>query len=382
MNNKLKEIFCIIIMQVAKRLPLKNIIVFESNPDFSDNTFEVYQKLVELNYNKKYKMYWMLNGTDSHDLPENVFEIKSIKGGFIDKVKFTLVVSRAKFIIDCNAYIHKHRKDQVRIHLKHGLPMKDASKYTHDIGAVDIVSVPSEKWIDICANEHGVPLEVVKPLGFPRNDVLITKPHNQKTIIWMPTYRFRTAQVDADQDINNSLPYGLPCINSKNDFKKLNDFLVEKESILYIRFHPVQDIRNIKFEELSNIILCDDNYLKKNGFKLYEFLCGTDALITDYSSIYYDYQRLNKPIAIAVVDFDDYVNRNGLLVDSLEKFKETYPATFIENFEDLLDFISAVKNNDEKILESLKQAHDMYDMGSVKNSAEIIINYLRENYNL
>ena len=55
---------------------------------------------------------------------------------------------------------------------------------------------------------------------------------------------------------------------------------------------------------------------------------------------------------------------------------------FIENFEDLLDFISAVKNNDEKILESLKQAHEMYDMGSVKNSAEIIINYLRENYNL
>ena len=382
MKNKIKDIICVMIMQIAKRLPLKNLIVFESNPDFSDNTFEVYQKMIELKYNQKYKMYWMLNGTASHELSENVFEIKNIKGGLLDKIKYIWIVSRAKFIIDCNTYIHKHRDNQVRIHLKHGLPLKDASIYNYKIGEVDVLSVPSEKWINICANEHGVPLEIVKPLGFPRNDVLIPAKHDGISIIWMPTYRFRAAQVDSKQEINDSLKYGLPCIDSLDDFEKLNDFLVEHDVKLYIRFHPVQDIRNIKFDELSNIILCDDNYLKVNDLKMYEFLCTTDALISDYSSIYYDYQKLNKPIALSVIDFNDYASKNGLLVESLEEYKETYPAVLIENFDELLEFILAVKNGDEKILEPLKLAHKKYDMTSINNSAERIINYLKENYNL
>lgn len=376
------DLMCIVVIHIARCFPLKDIIVFESNPDLADNTFEVYQKMVELKYNQKYKMYWMLNGTVLHELPKNVYEIKSIKGNLLDKIKYTWIVSRAKFIIDCNTYIHKHREDQIRIHLKHGISIKDASKYSHDIGAVDIVSVPSEKWINTCVQEHGVPIEVVKPLGFPRNDVLIPVEHTEKSIIWMPTYRFRASQVDSNQEINDSLKYGLPCIDSIDDFEKLNAFLFEHHVKLYIRFHPVQDIRNINFDELSNIILCDDNYLKVNNLKLYEFLCGTDALISDYSSIYYDYQKLNKPIALAVVDFDDYANKNGLLVDSLEEYKEKYPAVFIENFDELLEFILAVKNGDEKILEPLKLAHKKYDMTSINNSAERIINYLKENYNL
>ena len=52
---------------------------------------------------------------------------------------------------------------------------------------------------------------------------------------------------------------------------------------------------------------------------------------------------------LAVVDFYDYASKNGLLVKSLEEYKETYPAVYIENFDELLDFIFNVKDDKEKI---------------------------------
>lgn len=382
MKKKFQEYFFIFIMHILRRLPLKNIIVFESNPDFSDNTYEVYQRLIDLKYNEKYKFYWALNGTTTHNLPKNVYEIKRINGNFFDRLKFVAVVTRAKFIIDCNVYIHKHRTDQIRIHLKHGLPIKSVSKYTHDIGDVDILSVPSKQWIETCAKEHGVSIDVVKPLGFPRNDVLVPAEHQNISIIWMPTYRFRKAQVDSNQKFNDSLKFGLPCINTYGDLERLNSFLKKENVVLYVRFHPVQDVRDIRFEQLTNIILCDDNYLKLNNMKLYEFLCKTDALISDYSSIYYDYQMLNKPIALSIIDFNTYSKQNGLLADTAEKFKEMYPAVFIEKYDDLERFILSVKNNNEDILEPLKKAIQKYNMGSVKKSTDNVVNYLIENYNL
>ena len=60
-------------------------------------------------------------------------------------------------------------------------------------------------------------------------------------------------------------------------------------------------------------------------------------------------KKLNKPIVLAVVDFYDYASKNGLLVKSLEEYKETYPAVYIENFDELLDFIFNVKDDKEKI---------------------------------
>ena len=85
---------------------------------------------------------------------------------------------------------------------------------------------------------------------------------------------------------------------------------------------------------------------------------------------------------LAVVDFYDYASKNGLLVKSLEEYKETYPAVYIENFDELLDFIFNVKDDKEKIFEPLKKAHKKYDMFSVNNSVEKFIDYLKRNDNL
>ena len=380
MKQKIFNIVNSLVVFIAKLLPMKKQVVFESNPDFADNTLPVYNKMIEKGYNEKYKFVWLLNGTDTHNLPSNVSEIRRNNGSFADKMKCSWIIARSKYIIDCNTYVRKCRKGQIRIHLKHGLPIKDASAYTHGVGALDVLCVPSEKWLDICSKEHGVDKKFIKPLGFPRNDELVVKEHSQKSVMWMPTYRFTAYDFDNGKKINDGLKYGLPGINSMDELSNINAYLAVKNAILYVRFHPAQDTRNIKIDLFSNIKLCDNEFLNNNSMSLYEFLCITDGLISDYSSIYYDYLKLEKPIALSVCDFDEYLENNGIICKTIDEFKATFPAEYLYDYDDLFAFIRKVVENDVVDCQSVNKAKELYDMASVPNSAETILNYMIENF--
>lgn len=383
MKNKLSELSFKILKFISSFLPLKNTILFESNPDFSDNTLFVYQEMLKRGLNKKYKFVWALNGSCyPNKLPEKVIAIKR-GGSLVDRAYYRSTSSRAKIIIDSNIFIHKVRKEQIRVHLKHGLPMKDSSVYNKRIGDVDVLCVPSDYWVNICAQEHGLDSSKIKPLGFPRNDVLVPQPHKNKTIIWMPTYRkhfesknsINIAQSDSD------MPFGLPCISSLNQLQEINKLFKDNDAYLLIRLHPVQDTSGINLAAMSNIKICNDDFIKSNNTTLYKILTCTDALISDYSSIYYDYLLLDKPIALATADFEHYKKNNGILADSYEDFQKLFPAVFVENYNQLINFFNDVFKEKPDI-RKCAEAKEKY-MGTCDNrSAEKIVDYMIQNYNL
>lgn len=365
-------------------VPLKNDIIFESTPDFADNTFFLYKELIRQKYNKKYRFIWLVTD-DEHipQLPENVIILLRDDSSWRTKLRYKLKIMRARFIIDCNDYVHKFHPRTVRIHLKHGLPIKDASSYTKQTGNVDLVCVPAEYWVPVSAKEHGVSEEVVKPLGFPRNTVLIPKAHNKKQIIWMPTYRIHFKDVQGfSKDFKNKLtekmPFGLPCVPDIHSLRQINDLFAAYDADLLIRLHPVQDVSGIKFDEMSNIHLCNDEYLRMQGKSLYELLCSTDALITDYSSIYYDYLNLEKPIVLVVSDFDDYKKNNGIIARTKEEFKAAYPANYAESLTELMNFIEAVLKNETLV--DLSSAKKKYMGSQSVDCCEKIIHYMNEHF--
>ena len=172
--KRIRYFFSVVLYQILHGimhlLPAKNI-VFESIPNFADNTYFLYQKLLEMGYNRKYHFYWLVrdlkNCPPPEELPKHVHillrhapphqsddqkksKLWTIWYSIVDKIAVALkvmekanVLMRAKFIIDCNDYVYKLDSRTTRIHLKHGLPIKDASYYTHQIGEVDFMSVPS-----------------------------------------------------------------------------------------------------------------------------------------------------------------------------------------------------------------------------------------------
>lgn len=84
---------------------------------------------------------------------------------------------------------------------------------------------------------------------------------------------------------------------------------------IIIKPHPEQDVNYLKKINLSNLLFIDDNFLLYYNIDNYDVLNSVDALLTDYSSVYYDYLLKNKPIGLCWDDFDDYSKREGFLLD-------------------------------------------------------------------
>ena len=61
--------------------PVKNTILLESKPSFSDNTFALYQEMLDRGINKKYKIIWLAEQSDIilYDIPFNVYVYRTKK---------------------------------------------------------------------------------------------------------------------------------------------------------------------------------------------------------------------------------------------------------------------------------------------------------------
>ena len=116
-----------------------------------------------------------------------------------------------------------------------------------------------------------------------------------------------------------------------------NEFLKQKESLLIIKLHPMQDVSMTKdLYGHSNILTLSGSRVKELGIDTYELMAEADALLSDYSSAAYSFILKNKPIGFVLADLADY--KLGFSVDNFEKFlpgDKIYTAAefnlFIEN---------------------------------------------------
>lgn len=141
----------------------------------------------------------------------------------------------------------------------------------------------------------------IKIIGSPRLDALYTnikgedlfmekdfkniksfKEQGKKVYIYMPTFR------DTGKDISGWL---------KSD--KIKQFLKENNAVLVCKLHPL-DKNSLDFD------LSEEFYKMESSSDVYAILKYTDALITDYSSINFDYTLLDRPIMYFVPDLKEY----------------------------------------------------------------------------
>lgn len=77
-----------------------------------------------------------------------------------------------------------------------------------------------------------------------------------------------------------------------------------------------------KFVKLDNY---EHIYPFPSGVDKYEFLNSVDALITDYSSVFFDYSITRKPIILYMYDYEEYMHDRGMYFDIKElPFRKIY----------------------------------------------------------
>lgn len=361
--------------KLLNKLPLKRIIIFESNPDFTDNSYWLFKYMAEnTDLFKNYKCVWFVA---KEKLKRNELcgiQIKCVDS-ISDKLGKRLIrlyyTWFAKVIIDCNRCIHKRRDKQYRVYLTHGMPIKIPDAYMKGVGKCDLLPVSGQGFIDYFSRY--VERKSIRNIGTPRNDILISNkdvPVKEKYIVWMPT--FRQHKTATKNKIENIFPLGLPILKTIEDIDELNRCLEENNVKMMLRPHPAQDTSILKIHQGENIIIATDEYLNLRGEQLYDFISKSSGLITDYSSIYLDYLFLDKPIGLSLEDAKEFAAQWPLFFADMEN---GVPGKNIINVDELCSFVKSIA--DECDAEKGKRREFMKTWGmSEIESCKTIVNLI------
>lgn len=353
----------------------KKRIIFESIPDLSDNTKPVFDELIKRNVNRDYELIWFVSHIEEeYPILENVKYIT-----FKNKFKRLYYQITSKVIICCNNMLQSYIKNQKSIYLTHGLPIKEMRTYYTVPEHIDYVISPSISTQKLISEQFNVDIKKVIPLGYPRNDILSKKNVNikklfgftGKIVIWLPTFRQqKTGRFHGGSN-------AIPIVYDYDSAKKINEIARKNNVLIVIKPHFAQDISYIKKYEFENIKLINDAFLRKRKVSLYQLLSSSDALITDYSSVLYDYTLCNRPIGVVWEDVEEYKKKPGFAVDINYYFKGTEK---IYNSNDLVDFIEDVANNKDNLYSErnlIKDVVTFTDGRSSERIADFIISLLQ-----
>lgn len=363
-------------------IPLKNIILFESLPVYSDNTKYVYDEIIKREELKNYKKIWLVGKGDETDCSRLQFDCNTKVVKFSESkfhmLKLKYLFASAKVMICSNGFLPKSKRDQYCIFLAHGTALKNCSEMYNVPNYVDDITCISSNLRKYDAINDKCDELKLKPLGFARNDMLFGErfdlssifkcDKNSKFIYWMPTFR----QHKLSKNSYSSLSF--PIIYSQDDAKIINDFAKEKNVMVIVKPHPGQDLSLIKEIKLENLLFINNDFLINNQIDNYELLRSVDAMITDYSSVYYDYLLCDKPIGLCFDDFDEYNEREGFTVDPDFIFKAGEKMYDVDN---LCSFIGRIANEEDLLknerAELIDYCHDHKDGKSTQRIVDFII---------
>ena len=117
------------------------------------------------------------------------------------------------------------------------------------------------------------------------------------------------------------------------DLQDLNIFLSEIKILLIVKLHPMDILQTVDFPLFTNIMIMKQNDF---SFQLYPLLGATDFLLTDYSSVWIDYDILDRPMGFVMNDIDEYQKSRGLTFDNIS---EVLPGPILSDLESLKSFL-------------------------------------------
>lgn len=367
-----------LIRKTISALPGKKCIVFESVPDLSDSPKPVFDEMIARGLNRKYEMVWRVSdGTKQFPKYPNVVyqDTRTVQSRY----KFQWYVLRACCLISCNDFLQKVRDDQTSFYITHGTAIKRTAKGYVVPEGIDYVLTGSDRASEINAADMEGDINIFRGLGYPRNDELQTANRDlheclegdfEKVIVWYPTFR----QHKNGKNITGA-SNALPILHDAQQAVKLNEIAKKYKTLIVMKPHFAQDLSYISGCELENIRFIKDDFFPTNKISSYEFVGSCDALITDYSSIYYDFLLCDKHVAVVWEDIDEYRANPGFSVDVDYYLKG---AEKIYNLEDFEAFIRHVATGEDPLKAERAEINALVNYASDGKNTERVVNFIVE----
>lgn len=286
----------------------KKIWLFSDRPDFSeDNGKFLFKHAIAQNDN--IEKYFIVKKTspsykEMREISSSTVSFGSLKHKilFLFAEKNICSYTNLNFInpfFGQNIDLYKGIETSERIFLQHGVTKDNISnfvnKFRHDLSLIVTVSeIEKESFLE---EGYDYDESTVRVLGFPRYDNL-KNVSGKKQVLLMPTWRL---QLNTEEDFINS-----------DYYEYLNDFLNDEELARTLKkynytllFKPHAEL--LKYLELLDI---PEHVTLATDMSYQELFNESSLLITDYSSVFFDFAYLKKPV-IYYQPSDDYHYNEG-----------------------------------------------------------------------
>lgn len=356
-TKKYKKICNKLYNKVFIKLPInKKRVMFESflGRNVSGNPKYLYEQMIKDGLDNKYDLIWILNNIDE---PINGSG-KKVKR---KTLKYYYYMATSKYwIFNCRqADEIIKRKENIYLQTWHGTPLKKLAMDMDNVnmaGQTDINEYKekfynnSRRW-DYLLIQNDYSREIFKKAfafnktilnGYPANDILYTEnnkesidkikdklniPKNKKIILYAPTWRD-----------DNFYKKGHYRMNIELDLDKMQKEL-GNEYIILLRMHYLIT-NNINIEKYKGFV-----YDYSQGYDIQELYLVSDILITDYSSVMFDYSNLNRPIIFFTYDIEQYRDSlRGFYFD----FEKEAPGPLVVDTEGVIQSIISLDKIDDE----------------------------------
>lgn len=367
------SVFLSILGRFVRQKP--NLIVFSSfgGRKYDDSPrciFEVMSKDKRFN---DFTFLWAFGNPENFDIP-NAQKVKC------DTFAYYIALLSAKVWVT-NSTMERglsFKPNRIfNINTWHGTPIKlmgtDINKENTSFGSLsaechdDIMLAQGNYDVEVFSRAFGIPKERFRVIGLPRNDELVHGnteknrarireklgiPKTKKVILYAPT--FREYDKDSIGNCKLTVPFNLD---------KWKEKLGQQYVLLFRAHYEVVKVLGVKDDTFIRNVSSYDN--------LNELMIVSDLLISDYSSIFFDYSIQNKPMLCFAYDYDKYSIFRGMYFDIREK---------IQNFIDEDSLIEELLNlDDSKHLENTRKFREEF-IESYGDASQQAVELIYENY--
>lgn len=329
MNKRLSKVIRAIdysVIRLCSFLPVrKKTIVLHSIPDFSDNTHAFFEYMRREHGSDGYTLVWLVNDPSEYaDLEtKHTRFVRGTGKGLLFKRDFYLAVAGC-VLFTHSVPIRKWRSGQLFIGTTHsasqlkGGDLRPQSEQRTVFP--DYKLRCGQDGLERMMRTSGMPADRFLVLGMPRLDVLFS--HRDCVSLLFPGIEPKLTVIALETFKQNSkgwkdsdarISYGLNIIEDQQTLTALDRALGKRGILLLIKPHPLQDLSCVEINRLENIRFITDRKLADARVQLYQLVENCGALLTDYSSIYYDYLFLDRPIGFMIGDMDAY--KRGFIID-------------------------------------------------------------------
>lgn len=326
---------------------------------YCDSPKAIYKYMLTDRRFEEFNYIWVFKEPNKHKYLE---ENKNTKVISVKGKKYVQAMAKAKYWIfnyKIPDYIYP-KKDQIFVQCWHGTPLKrlgcDLQHFDNALNTIEGMKkryneetkkfsfflspskFASEKFISIWNMKENKKQDCVLELGYPRNDYLYNYTENdiktiksklgienctKKILLYAPTYR--------DNQHTSGIGY---TYKTEVDFDKLKEEL-SGEYIILFRSHWL--VANLfDFEKYKDFIYNVSDY-----DDIDELYVVSDLLITDYSSVFFDYANLKRPILFYMYDLEEYRdNIRGFYLNI-----EELPGPILKTEEELIENIKTISED-------------------------------------